>query len=190
MKSKLPQLCITLILSGIGFILLLESRLDARYSLIWVSEESVGPLKAETESSVPHIAALFPGRKVGAAKHMAAGLEFPTIEVRRVETCCLRFVLKRPIKASAPSLFASISCRLSPATCAAPSLIATSVSPGVLRLRRMPTVSSFTPGARACNTPDTWPSRSSGRSLEERDTRTRSWLECSICCRGSTGGLP
>src|SRR5215471_2076870 len=44
--------------------------------------------------------------------------------------------------------------------------------------------------ARFCSTPRTSPSRSSGRNPEERGIQTRSWLEYSICYRGSIAAFP
>jgi hypothetical protein len=59
---------------------------------IVVSEEGVGPLNAKTESSVRHIAALFPGYNVVAATDMSEGDEFPTVEVREGRTVLLEIL--------------------------------------------------------------------------------------------------
>ena len=59
---------------------------------IVVSEAGVGPLNGKTESSVRHIAALFPGLKVVAGKDMSEGIEYPTVEVRDGSTVLLQIL--------------------------------------------------------------------------------------------------
>src|SRR5262249_29837604 len=69
------------------------SRLDAQSRPpILVSEEGVGRWNGKTESSVRHIAALFPGFKVVAATDAAEGIEFPTVEVRDGRTVWLEIL--------------------------------------------------------------------------------------------------
>jgi hypothetical protein len=69
-----------------------RSPLDAQYGTIVVSEDGVGPLNANTQSDVRHIAALFPGLTVVAATDMSEGTEFPTVEVRDGRTVLLEIL--------------------------------------------------------------------------------------------------
>jgi hypothetical protein len=56
------------------------------------SEDGVGPLHKDTESTVSHIRTLFPRLKVVAATDMSEGIEFPTIEVRGGQTVLLEIL--------------------------------------------------------------------------------------------------
>jgi hypothetical protein len=94
MESTATSFRIGLILSGICLIAAAtRSPVNAQYlTPILVSENGVGPLNGKTESSVRHIAALFPRLKVVAATDMSEGMEFPTVEVRDGRTVLLEIL--------------------------------------------------------------------------------------------------
>src|SRR5215467_11485056 len=81
-QPKLFRFRIAFLLSGICFITLSGTSCslrppkppaEAQSTTIFVSEDGVGPLKADTESSVRHIAVLFPELQVVARDRLVRG---------------------------------------------------------------------------------------------------------------------